>query len=1142
VAYEPTADDVLPSGSVPIGRPIANTRVYVLDRSGELAPIGLPGELVIGGDGVTRGYLNAPDLTAARFVPDRFRGQGQMYRTGDRVRWRPDGQIEFLGRFDEQVKVRGFRVEPGEIETALGQHPAVRAAAVVPQPDASGQLQLVAYVTLNDDSSADADALLAHLRGRVPTYLLPAAIAVLPELPRTTSGKIDRRALAAHGPAGIVSARPYVAPRTPTEETVAATWADLFGVETIGAEDNFFDLGGHSLMAVQLAARMSRTLDRQIPVRAVILYPTVAALAQAFDDGIIGDESNDELSSTSASGAALLDSLGPHVAIERRSIENLSVSGEIAPVQSAAIGYLPSSLLPFAGLKAEDVIRGWLGNRPIVSGIFDWELGRIATVLIPRFDSQLYDDQQDTVAAITDALRLAKRLGAATVSLTGLLPSATDYGRAVERAIAGQGLPQITTGHATTTAAVVLAIRRILSEARRDLARERVALIGLGSIGSTVLRLLLRSTPHPAELILCDVFAKREVLRELEHAVRAMGFQGPVRVCEAQATVPPDVYSATLIVGATNAADILDVDRLRPGTLIVDDSAPHLFRPDHAVRRLRHRGDILFTEGGTLWARETIRQIVHLPAEIEPFARLLPQDVLPMHDPRQITGCIVSSLLSTRDTNLKPTVGLVDADLAAKHLDALTELGFTAAQLHCEGFALDAETIAKFRDRFGESPVGRTQPTTMSAREFDWRAEAVLDPAISAAGLPPVRSGEPRTILLTGATGFLGAFLLGDLLELTSARIVCLVRAGSESEALKRIQRNLAQYLIEASDKEVRIVPLAGDLAQPRLGLSEEQFARLAQDVDVIYHNGAQVHFLHPYSTLKPANVLGTQSVLRLATTARLKPVHFVSTLSVLSGLSKGRLADEIDRNETPEWLENGYAQSKWVAERLVWSAMDRGIPATILRPGRIVWHSRTGALNQDDVFTRALRACIQIAAVPALDSVLEMTPVDYISRATIAIARNPQAPGRAYHLFNRQYVRLQDLLNWVREAGYPLEVLPPDQWLARVQSSATHDAQDALAGLLPLLANGVPFLGDEANSGSLLGPNFDGRNTQAILAGTGVESAAIGPETVAVYLARLVADGLLNPANKHKKPAAASAANGQTRRRGNRSRSHGTK
>src|SRR5262249_36765914 len=159
---------------------------------------------------------------------------------------------------------------------------------------------------------------------------------------------------------------------------------------------------------------------------------------------------------------------------------------------------------------------------------------------------------------------------------------------------------------------------------------------------------------------------------------------------------------------------------------------------------------------------------------------------------------------------------------------------------------------------------------------------------------------------------------------------------------------------------------------------------------------------------------------------------------------------------------------------------MDRGVPATILRPGRIVWHSRTGALNQDDVFTRALRACVQIGAVPALDSELEMTPVDYVSRAVIAISRNSEAVGQAYHLFNRQYVRLQDLLGWVRAVGYPLEVLAPEQWLTRVQSSATPDAQDALAGLLPLLANGVPFLDNGDQSGPLPGPNFNDRNTQA--------------------------------------------------------------
>src|SRR5262249_42105198 len=159
---------------------------------------------------------------------------------------------------------------------------------------------------------------------------------------------------------------------------------------------------------------------------------------------------------------------------------------------------------------------------------------------------------------------------------------------------------------------------------------------------------------------------------------------------------------------------------------------------------------------------------------------------------------------------------------------------------------------------------------------------------------------------------------------------------------------------------------------------------RLAADVDAIFHNGAQVHFLHPYAALKPANVLGTGEVLRLATTARLKPVQLVSTMSVLSGLAPGQPARGGDRNDRPGTPENGYAQSKWVAERLAWAAAGRGVPVSVFRPGRIVWHSQTGALASDDLLSRAVRACVQLGAAPALDALLEMTPVDYVCRAVV--------------------------------------------------------------------------------------------------------------------------------------------------------------
>jgi amino acid adenylation domain-containing protein len=225
---------------VPIGRPVANARVYVLDGRGEPVPVGVAGELCVGGAGVARGYLNRPELTAERFVTDRFAG-GRMYRTGDVARWLPGGSLEFLGRRDHQVKVRGYRVEPGEVEACLASCAGVREAVVVVRQDA-----LVAYYT---GEEVPAQSLRAFVARAVPDYMVPAAFVRLEALPLTPGGKLDRAALPAPG-GDAVARREYQAPRGQAEEVLAGIWSGLLGVDRVGRHDNFFDLGGHSLLAV----------------------------------------------------------------------------------------------------------------------------------------------------------------------------------------------------------------------------------------------------------------------------------------------------------------------------------------------------------------------------------------------------------------------------------------------------------------------------------------------------------------------------------------------------------------------------------------------------------------------------------------------------------------------------------------------------------------------------------------------------------------------------------------------------------------------------------------------------------------------------------------------------------------------------
>ncbi len=274
------------SGPIPIGRPIANTRLYVLDQNLAPLPIGVPGELYIGGAGVARGYLNRPRLTAERFVPDPFgKGPGErLYRTGDLVRWRSDGNLEYLGRVDRQLKVRGFRIEPAEIEEALAQHPAVREAVITACEAASGDRRLVAYLVLATGRPAPADSELRQfLRNELPEPMIPSAFVVLEALPLTPNGKVDREALPAPESVSFRPGALFVAPRGPLEEEVASIWSAVLGIERIGSADNFFDLGGHSLLATQVISRLCEATNVEIPLRALFESPTVAGMAKRIE-------------------------------------------------------------------------------------------------------------------------------------------------------------------------------------------------------------------------------------------------------------------------------------------------------------------------------------------------------------------------------------------------------------------------------------------------------------------------------------------------------------------------------------------------------------------------------------------------------------------------------------------------------------------------------------------------------------------------------------------------------------------------------------------------------------------------------------------------------------------------------------------
>ena len=685
--------------TVPIGRAIANTQVYVLDEHLQPVPIGVPGELYIGGAPLARGYLHRPELTAQKFITlEHLGGQDahptRVYKTGDRARYLPDGNLEFLGRVDHQVKIRGFRIELGEIEAVLSQHPGVRQAVVSLSEDESGNKRLVGYVVPNLKQTPSVSDLRHFLLNKFPEYMVPSAFVVLKSLPLTPNGKVNRRALPAPEQTRPELEAVYVAPRTPIEAQLAEIWAKLLGLEKVGIHDNFFDLGGHSLLITQLLAQVRDTFKVDLSLHTLFEVPTVANIAEK--------------------------------------------------IQMAQLS--------------------------------------------------------------------------------------------------------------------------------------------------------------------------------------------------------------------------------------------------------------------------------------EPGSKTITQDAI----------------------NL--------------------------------------------------------------------RAEAVLDPTIRIDGVTYNPDVSPVAILLTGATGFLGSFLLYELLQQTQADIYCLVRSETIESGKKKIQSSLESYLLWDESFSQRIIPVLGDLSQPRLGLSEKQFHLFASQLDVIYHNGALVNFTYPYSVLKAPNVLGTQEVLRLASQIKVKPVHFISTISIVSpnnpDVKVVREQDSIDEAKMPS---DGYAQSKWVAEKLVTIARERGLPVCIYRPGRISGHSKTGVCNPGDHTYRMIKGCIQLGSMPNLNIKLNLSPVDYVSKGIVYLSRQKESLGKAFHLLNPQPLPLSEMVNYICSLGYPIEQVPYEWWRSQLIDTEV-SPENALYPLISIFSEEASVRDSNTKSKDSPVQQFDCQNTLTELAKTSIVCPPVNAEVFSTYFSYLIQTGFLNP------------------------------
>jgi amino acid adenylation domain-containing protein len=306
--------------AIPVGRPIANTHIYIVDRYGQLAPIGVAGELLIGGDGLARGYLGRPELTAEKFIPDPFSGEpeARLYRTGDLARYLSNGNIELLGRIDHQVKVRGYRIELGEIETVLAEHPAVREAVVIVREDVPGDKRLVGYIVSTHDPNPTTTELRTFLQQKLPEYMVPGAFVFMDALPLTPNRKVDRRALPAPDTTRPELESAFVEPESGVEKVVAGIWAAALGLQRVGIHDNFFDLGGHSLLLAKVHGQLQAALRRDVPMIELFRYPTISTLAKYLSDAPEQRLSTETADRAERQRSAMYNRRRAQAAVERR--------------------------------------------------------------------------------------------------------------------------------------------------------------------------------------------------------------------------------------------------------------------------------------------------------------------------------------------------------------------------------------------------------------------------------------------------------------------------------------------------------------------------------------------------------------------------------------------------------------------------------------------------------------------------------------------------------------------------------------------------------------------------------------------------------------------------------------------------------
>ncbi len=666
--------------TINIGKPIANTKIYILDKHKNLLPIGVPGEMYIGGECLSRGYLNDDNLTQEKFVNSPFNKKEKLYRTGDYARWYSQGEIEYICRIDSQIKINGHRIELQEIERSIAGFNGISDVVVIDFDDAHHNKYLCAYLIYDENISLH--SLRNALKEKLPRYMIPSYFVRIDQIPITLGGKLDKKRLPEPNTHKDFKKK-TIAPRNKTEKLLHTIWCDLLKSDSIGIDDDFFEMGGDSLAAIQMVSFLY-THKITVSIQNIYDFPTLRTLCHLVV------ENKEKLKTSRKSKNTTFSS--SHICFEKTPLSELIETNKLAKIDSAAITYVPEDIVETLDFH----------KKPTLFNYMETEQGNIGLFAIPISSRDLYSNKKTLVSLCQQTITIAQKLGAKVVSLTGLIPSATSYGYDLEKVLRKEPLSaKITTGHSTTAASVVLSIESLLKHSNRNIVNEKVAFVGLGSIGTSVAKLLLSVLPHPASLTLCDIYQRSDFLYDFRKNIETrLSYENDILIAISNgSTLPDEVYEATLIIGATNVPNILDISKIKPGTLIIDDSGPHCFNKEDAIKRLHEKNDILFTEGGVLEANKVINKRIYLPPEIRD--NVLSSYSQQFASDKDITGCILSSLLSSKYDTLQPVLGISKLSECIRNYKLLNELQYSGAMPHCDNYILPIDLIKDFTKNFG---------------------------------------------------------------------------------------------------------------------------------------------------------------------------------------------------------------------------------------------------------------------------------------------------------------------------------------------------------------------------------------------------------------------------------------------------------